>query len=335
MSVRSNEEKVSKRRRWRSWIPATAGLLTVSVALGACGSSGSAGGKKTVGVLVPESSDNTYSAAYMTKLQQLATQDNVQLKVYNAKYDAATQAAQASAMFAQKPAAAIFWPAAPTGAAPILLQAKQAGIPVDITNSGLSASDAPAGLYHAFTGPGNFQEGADDADLMNQALGGKGRIVVIEGQPGNSTNTARTDGFKTHLKQVAPGIQIIGDEPGFWEQPKAESVMAELLSRFANNIDGVYADDDLSAAGVIQAIQAANIPKGKIKVVAAGGTRQGLADVASGWLYGTLFQSPYEDATLAMQTILKVLNHQPVPKSTNFPTPPVTAKTVSQFKPLY
>jgi ribose transport system substrate-binding protein len=303
---------------------------------GSSSSSGSASSaKKTIGVLVPEASNNTYSAEYVRKIQQLASQDNVTLKIYNAGYDVATQSSQASALFAQHPDGLIFWPASPTGARQILLQAKQQNIPVDISNSALSLADAPLSLYHTFTGPSNVQIGVDDANLMNQALGGHGRVAMIEGQPANSTNIDRVNGFKTRLKQVAPGIQIVCDVPGFWVQAKAEAAAAECLSRFSNNINGFYASDDITAAGIVQALKAAGIRKGKVKVVSAGGNALGLPLVKQGWVYGDLFQAPDTDATLAIQNILKVINGQSVPHAIYFPTPAVNAQNVSTFKPQW
>jgi ABC-type sugar transport system substrate-binding protein len=328
---------------------AVAGVVAACLAIAACGnssgsgsggkttgggsSSSSSGAKKTVGVLMPESSDNTYSASYAAKLQQLAAEKGVKLSIYNAKFDVGTQASQASALLAQHPDAIIFWPAAPTGARAILLKAQQANIPVDVTNSALSASDVPQSLYRTFTGPSNTKIGATQADVMNKALGGKGQIAIIEGQPANSTNIDRVKGFKAELAKAAPGIKVVCDEPGFWIQPKSQAAASQCLSRFSNKLDGFYASDDITAAGIVQALQAAGLPKGKVKVVSAGGNKLGFPLVKSGWVLATLFQSPVQDATLAMDNILKVLNGQQVPPATYFPTPPVTAQNIDQFTP--
>ena len=167
-----------------------------------------ASGAKTVAILAPELSNNTYSAAWGKKMSQLAAADHVTLKVYNAGYSVATQSTQADAAFAQHPNAVIYWPASPSGARALLLQAKQDNIPVDIENSGLSTAQAPHSLYHAFTGPSNYAMGVDDANLLKKALGGHGDIAVIQGQPANTTNTERIAGLMAQLKKVAPGIKV-------------------------------------------------------------------------------------------------------------------------------
>lgn len=269
----------------------------------------------------------------MSRLQALAAQHQIELKIFNAKYDAATQASQATTALAQKPAAMMLWPANPAGARTILLQAKQAGVPVQIENSALLESDAPTDLYKSYVGPDNVKVGELQADMTNKALGGQGRVVMIEGQPANSVNTDRIAGYRNKLARIAPGIQVLDSQPGFWQQPKSQSVMAEFLTRFNGAIDAVYTSDDIAAAGAVQALQAANIPKGQIKVISAGGNKLGLPLVEQGWVYGTVFQSPNAEADLAIPTIVKIMNGEPVERIYHIALPEVTTDNVKQFTP--
>jgi ribose transport system substrate-binding protein len=322
-------------------------LASLALVIAACGSSddkgtttqGASGGdtkpaasseKKVVGVLAPETDDNTYSAAYVRRMKELATQHNLELKIYNAKYDAATQASQAESLLAQKPDAIILWPADSRAVRPILLKAKQAGIPVDASNSEISASDAA--LIKTYTGPSNAQIGAKVADLMKAALSGKGRIVIIEGQPGNATNFERVKAFRARLKEVAPGIQIGGSQPAYWQKPKAVSVTTQFLSRFNNDIQGIYGVDDILAAGAAEALKRANVSTDKIKIIGTGGNKLGMPLVTSGDVYATMFQSPVEDATLAIENIVKVLNGENVPPTTYMNMPVVTKDNAGQYE---
>jgi ribose transport system substrate-binding protein len=317
-------------------------VTALALVVAACGSSDEKGGsggdtsassakkQKVVGVLAPETNDNTYSAAYVQRLKELASQANLELKIYNAKYDAATQASQADSLLAQKPDAIILWPADSRAVRPILLKAKQAGIPVDASNSETSASDAQ--LIKTYTGPSNAQIGAKAADLMNEALGGKGRIVIIEGQPGNATNIERVKAFRARLKEAAPGIQIGGSQPAYWQKPKAVSATTQFLSRFDNDIQGIYGVDDILAAGAAEALKKAKISPDKIKIIGTGGNKLGMPLVASGEVYATMFQSPITDATLALQSIVKVLDGQKVPSTTYMQMPVVKKDNASQYE---
>lgn len=315
--------------------------VSLALTLAACGSNDdsssgggstsadSGGGGKLVGVLAPETNDNTYSAAYVKRLQELADEKGLELKIFNAKYDAATQASQADSLIAQKPDAIILWPADSRAVRPILIKAQQAGIPVTASNSEPSASDSE--LIRTYTGPSNAQIGERAADLMNEALGGRGRIVIVEGQPGNATNIDRVRAFREQLGKVAPGIEIGGSQPAFWQKPKAVSVTDQFLSRFNNDIQGIYGVDDILASGAAEAIKNAGLPKGKIKIIGTGGNQQGLPLVKDGEVYATMFQSPIDDATLAVEAIERVLNGDDVPPATYMNMPVVTQADASRY----
>lgn len=309
-------------------------LTLVCLIATACGGGGSdKPGEKTVVALLPETTDNTFSAAFVARLQQLANENKINLEIYNAKFDAATQATQATSALARRPDALMLWPANPAGARTILLQAQAARIPVQIENSALKASDAPTDLYKTYVGPDNVKIGELQAEMTNAALSGRGRVVMIEGQPANSVNIERSEGYRNRLAQIAPGIEIIASQPGFWQQPKSQSVMAEFLTRFNGMFDAVYTSDDIGAAGAVQAMQAANIPKGRIKVISAGGNKLGLPLVEEGWVYGTAFQSPIQEADLAIPSLIKIMNGQTVERHQYVDIPQVTAANVEQFTP--
>ena len=100
-------------------------------------------------------------------------------------------------------------------------------------------------------------------------------------------------------------------------------------------MQGFYASDDITAAGIVQALKAAHIAKGKVKVISAGGNSLGIPLVKDGWVYATLFQAPYTDAELSMKTILKVLAGKSVPNTIYFSTPAITKANASKFVPQW
>lgn len=338
---------VRKKRTLARWVPTCAVLIAASAALfvAGCGggddSSGSGtsaagdggGDRPLVGLLAPETNDNTYSAAYVKRMEEIADKEGVDLKIYNAKYDAATQASQAESLLAQDPDGIILWPADSRAVRPILLKAQAAGIPVNASNSEPSEEDSE--LIETYTGPSNAQIGETVADLFNKALGGKGKLVIVEGQPGNATNIERVEAFEERLGEAYPGIEIAGGQPAFWLEPKAISVTTQFLSRFSNDIQGVYGVDDILASGAAKATAQAGIPKGEITIIGTGANALGLPLVASGEVYATLFQSPIVDAELAIENMLKVLDGEPVPPTTFMEMPVVTEQNASEFEPLW
>ena len=96
--------------------------------------------------------------------------------------------------------------------------------------------------------------GKKSADFIVQKLGGKGKIVVLEGIP-STVNTDRVTAAKEVFK-ANPGIQIVAEDSGMWNRDTAQKVMTNML--VANpQIDAVWASDDDMALGAENAMKAA------------------------------------------------------------------------------
>ncbi len=100
--------------------------------------------------------------------------------------------------------------------------------------------------------------GRKSAEYMVQRLGGKGKIVILEGIP-STVNTDRVEAAKAVFK-ANPGIEILDSQTGMWNREKAHDVMQTMLLKF-NQIDAVWAQDDDMAEGAEQAIKEAGREK--------------------------------------------------------------------------
>ncbi len=96
--------------------------------------------------------------------------------------------------------------------------------------------------------------GRKSAEFMVQKLGGKGKIVILEGIP----STVNTDRVEAALEVFAqyPEIQILDRQTGMWNRQKSLDVMQVFLTKH-KQIDAVWASDDDMALGVEQAIREA------------------------------------------------------------------------------
>ncbi len=96
--------------------------------------------------------------------------------------------------------------------------------------------------------------GRKSAEFVVEKLGGKGKIVVLEGIP-STVNTARvkaaSEVFAKH-----PGIKVLDSQPAHWNREKGLAVMQAYLAKFPK-IDAVWAQDDDIALGAEQAIKEA------------------------------------------------------------------------------
>jgi ribose transport system substrate-binding protein len=96
--------------------------------------------------------------------------------------------------------------------------------------------------------------GRKSAEFMAEKLGGKGKILVLEGIP-STVNTDRVESFKEVMKRF-PGIQILDSQSGGWNKEKALNVTQGMLLKHAQ-VDAIWASDDDMALGAEQALKEA------------------------------------------------------------------------------
>lgn len=100
--------------------------------------------------------------------------------------------------------------------------------------------------------------GRKSAEYMVEKMGGKGKIVILEGVA-CTVNTDRVESAKAVFARY-PGIQILDSQAADWNREKALNVMQTLLLKH-KQIDAVWAQDDDMAEGAEQAIKEAGRDK--------------------------------------------------------------------------
>lgn len=156
-------------------------------------------------------------------------------------------------------------PVIETGWETVLGEAKEAGIPVILSDRMIKVTDES--LYTCWVG-GNFvKEGKDAADWLAKYLTDNNRgeetinIVTLQGTIGSSAQVGRTDGFAENLKQHA-NWTMLDKQTGEFTQSKGQEVMESFLKSY-DDIDVVIAENDNMAFGAIDAIKAAGKVPGK------------------------------------------------------------------------
>jgi len=160
----------------------------------------------------------------------------------------------------------------------------------------------------------NVAGGRMAADLVIKKLGGKGKVVELEGVPGASAARDRGKGFGDELA-TAPGIKIIASQTANFDRTQGLNVMENILQA-QPDIDAVFAQNDEMALGAVKAIQAANR---KMIVVGFDATDDARAAIKAGTMYGTIAQQPAMIGSLGVEAADKVLKGQSVPKFTGVP----------------
>ncbi|MEW6340639.1 MAG: sugar ABC transporter substrate-binding protein [Pseudomonadota bacterium] len=270
-----------------------------------------------------------YCAAYNTTAQQYAKQKGIDLKLVTNKFDPAEQAAQVDQAIAQKPAAILLWAIDGTALLPSMHKIQRAGIPLLLTD--VLPDQKYDSLWRQYSG-GNYEaEGRAAAHLMvdgfkAKGLGTTGAVIEITGYVGQAQTISRQQGFQDELAKIAPGIRVVGVQPGNWDQGTSTTAAAGLFTKFGKDIKGVYAQEDAMAAGAIVAAERAGLTPSKLAVVGVGCEPIGVNLLKSGKLYGTVLQSPVDEAHYAIDSVADLLNARKLDKLRYVPMPSVTAK---------
>lgn len=278
------------------------------------------------------------SHAYATPANEafLAAADEAGAKVtmLSQDFDVQTGTEQLSTCIGRSPDGIVLWPLDPQAYIPGLIQAQTAGIPVVLINSPMD--DKALELIASFTGPDVYEEGVLSAEAMNEVLGGEGKVVIIAGQAGNGTTIGRTDGFTEELTKLGSKIEVLQTVNADFDQQKALVASRDLITRFGDEISGVYANDDTMARGFIDAwAEAGKDPASIPPIIGINGQKDAFQSIKDGQFYATIVQSPVEDGKLALETILKAAAGEKVDARIPIPLTVVTADNVDSVEPAF
>ncbi len=218
-------------------------------------------------------------------MQEGAKKYGYDLRILSADFDPAVQANHIRDFIVQKFDAMIICPCDSKTVGTSIQDANEAGIPVftaDIKN------DSPQGEVIAHVASNNYQGGVLAAELMNEALNGKGNVALIT-HPGVESCTERIRGFKEKLKDY-PDIKIIEELSAEGQRDKALDVARDILTKHPD-LDGIFGINDDSALGALAAVEAAG-KVGKVKIVGYDATQEARRRIREGKVYGDVVQYP-------------------------------------------
>ncbi|VCU62129.1 Ribose ABC transporter, periplasmic ribose-binding protein RbsB (TC 3.A.1.2.1) (plasmid) [Tritonibacter mobilis] len=280
-----------------------------------------------------DSYQTTYEKAFIAAADANA---DIEAVVLDAGGDVARQIAQMEDLIQQEVDAIIIWPTNGEAVIPAVRKAQKAGIPVVVTNSNIA--EAGFDFIKSFSGPDNITQGARSAEIMcdklkDMGIADEAQVVHITGQPGYTTAIERAKGFEDRLPEVCPNVTVVDTQPGDWNREKSQQVMEAFLVKY-DDIDGVYAGDDNMGVGALNAAKAA----GRDGIIFVGATNfaVGYEAMAAGDYWGSIYQSPVDDAEAALQTAVDILSGKDIPFLNYFDTPKITQDNMGEFtKPVF
>jgi ABC-type sugar transport system substrate-binding protein len=175
-----------------------------------------------------------------------------------------------------------FSPVVESGWDTVLKEAKDANIPVILTDRSVDSQDKS--LYKTFIGSDFVLEGKKAGEWLVKEYEGKTgdvNIVELQGSPGAAPANDRKAGFADVIK-ADPKFKVIASQTGQFTRTDGKEVMEAFLKAHPK-IDVLYAHNDDMGLGAIEAIEAAGKKPGTdIKIITVDAVKDGMTALAAG-----------------------------------------------------
>lgn len=183
---------------------------------------------------------------------------------------------------------------------PVVQEAKAAGIPVLIFDSGLVGGDAD---IVSFVATDNYHGGEIAGRHLGKLLGGKGKVIVLRQVVGSQSAEQREQGCLDVLKAEFPEIEIISS--GEYAGDTADKALVksqQLLLSFGEQVDGVFTSSQHVATGMLRALEEQGLA-GKVKFIGFDAGPELVAALGAGKMHGIVLQDPVRMAELSVTTL--------------------------------
>lgn len=192
----------------------------------------------------------------------------------------------------------------------VLNEAKNAGIPVIVVDRSVSADKS---LYVSHIGSDMELEGERAAAEFNKLLPNGGAILEVSGTTGSGAAVGRAKGFRAKLNS---NIKILDSQTGNFTRAEALPVVQAFLQKYKAGTDfqGIFFHNDDMGIGGIEALKAAGVKPGDLKIVSVDGTRGGFQAMVDGWFQADVECNPLLGPQVS-EMALKIMNGQSVDKN--------------------
>jgi ribose transport system substrate-binding protein len=284
-----------------------AGVLAGSMTLFA--GSAKAADEMTIAVFTKNSTNPAYEA-FRIAADQIGRSTGARVLHFVPKQpdNVDEQKAMVEQVLKDRPDAVIFIPVDDVAMVDSVRKLNEAKIPVVLVSNPLPGS------FVTYVGADDFEIGYREAHYLFEHLGGKGKIVVIEGTPAAPTNRERVRGYQRAFAEF-PGIEVLGSGIGNYQQPDAKRVMEKFLKEHPQ-IDAVLSANDGMALGVLEALKQANRTS---VVIGINGILPAVKQIETGAILASVDFNMFKIGCVATRAAVRHLKREPLPEKVILP----------------
>jgi len=276
---------------------------------------GTAAGKITIGVILPQADADGFRANYIG-VRQAAEKLGVDTILLSAQNSVDRQLSQIEDLITQRVGAIIFIPVDSGAMSTGVEKANAAGIPI-VAMDRSTVGGKLTGLVES----DNVAHGRAGADLIAEAAKKAGiplkqiRVLELLGDLATSAGLERHKGFEERAKEL--GMTIVAQLPTHWNNDEA---LASTLDAFQAHpeINAIFEASDIAMhAGVESALSSLGRlkpagQKGHIIISAVDGGPNGIKAVRAGYIDGIAAQQLLGMGEMALQIAVKAIKGEPI-----------------------
>jgi simple sugar transport system substrate-binding protein len=226
--------------------------------------------------------ESEWRTANTESIKSSAKDAGIDLKFSDAQQKQANQIQSIRSYIQQKVDVIAFSPVVVSGWDNVLKEAKDANIPVILTDRAVDSKDTT--LYKTFLGSDFVKEGTKAGEWLvedSKSATGPVNIAELQGTTGSAPAIDRQKGFKDAIAG-SPNLKIIASQTGDFTRAGGKQVMEAFLKSH-KDINVLFAHNDDMALGAIEAIEAAGKVPGKdIKIISIDAVKDGMTALSEG-----------------------------------------------------
>jgi ribose transport system substrate-binding protein len=182
-------------------------------------------------------------------------------------------------------------------------------IPVVIIDSALESK-----VQSSFVATDNREGGRIAGRNLGKLLDGKGSVILLRYAVGSASTEEREEGFLEVMKKDFPDIKLLStDQHAGATRDSAKAVSENLLNRYGQQVNGIFASNESAASGMLLALRDAGLAGGKVKFVAFDAGETLNAGLKAGDVQGFVVQNPLAMGYLGVKAVVAVLRGEKVP----------------------
>lgn len=247
--------------------------------------------------------------------------DQIEVTYVESEGDISKQIANLEDLIAQEVDVIITTPNDTTALNATLQDAMDEGIKVILLAAGIDGD-----CYDNLVTVDEVEFGCVGAQWIVDQLGGKGKVICLNGISGLSTSELRYQGAKS-VFDANPEIEVLAVEDANWDYATGKTVTSNLLAAYPE-IDAVWSQGGAMTLGAIEAFQAAN----RALVPMSGEDNNGLMKVwYNNGSEGIGCAKPTWLARVAIENAIKLMNGEEVPKDEIYPVQTITTEQIADY----